>query len=154
MDSSPEADPTDRMGSAFSGHDEARPRGNAALGALCFHSESIRMTVSATSMLSFAVFQGVGLDMTRCTSDVKKLLQTAFSQPIRPVEDDLRELQEQRLISLDEAGNAVATQLGRATLASSLQQTLAIRVYNDLQTAMRSLCLDSELHMLFLVDYD
>lgn len=84
-------------------------------------------------------------------ADVEKLVKTAFSQPTRPVAEELQDLQEQRLLSLDESGNAVATQLGRATLASSLQQGLAIRVYNDLQNAMRSLCLDSELHMLFLV---
>lgn len=45
----------------------------------------------------------------------------------------------------------IPTQLGRAVLASSLSPTIAIRIFNDLEHAQKSLCLDSELHMLYLV---
>ena len=43
------------------------------------------------------------------------------------------------------------TQLGRAVLASSLDLHTAIQVFDGLQNAMQSICLDTELHMLFLV---
>lgn len=45
----------------------------------------------------------------------------------------------------------VPTQLGRAVLASSFSPTIAINILNDLENATKSLCLDSELHMLYLV---
>jgi hypothetical protein len=45
------------------------------------------------------------------------------------------------------------TQLGRAVLASSLDLHTAIQVFDGLQNAMQSICLDTELHMLFLVSY-
>lgn len=43
------------------------------------------------------------------------------------------------------------TQLGRAVLASSLSLNVAMQIFNDLEQAKKSLCLDSELHMLYLV---
>lgn len=43
------------------------------------------------------------------------------------------------------------TQLGRASLASSLPPEAALFVFTDLRVASRSLALDTELHMLYLV---
>ncbi|VDD91824.1 unnamed protein product [Enterobius vermicularis] len=43
------------------------------------------------------------------------------------------------------------TQLGRATLASSLSPEIALQVYADLERGSRGLILDNELHLLYLV---
>uniref|UniRef100_A0A914KR24 DNA-directed DNA polymerase n=1 Tax=Meloidogyne incognita TaxID=6306 RepID=A0A914KR24_MELIC len=43
------------------------------------------------------------------------------------------------------------TQLGRAVLASSLDLRTALQVFDGLKKAMQSICLDTELHMLYLV---
>ncbi|KAL7074401.1 hypothetical protein ACQ4LE_006556, partial [Meloidogyne hapla] len=43
------------------------------------------------------------------------------------------------------------TQLGRAVLASSLDLKTALQVFDGLKKAMQSICLDTELHMLYLV---
>jgi superfamily II helicase len=69
------------------------------------------------------------------------------------LDEELDELHQQKLISIGGNGGLHGTQLGRAIVTSSLSPRKGIRVYNDLDNAMRSICLDSELHMLFLVSY-
>lgn len=66
--------------------------------------------------------------------------------------NELINLCELKLIAfLENFDDISPTQLGRAILASSLTPFGALQIFNDLEIGMRSLCLDSELHMLYLV---
>lgn len=90
-----------------------------------------------------------------------------LSEPVDKLEVELERLDELQLISIkptpDEDSvqaetpsctkRVVPTQLGRAVLASALSPGIAIQIFNDLDNATRSLCLDTELHMLFLVKF-
>jgi len=55
------------------------------------------------------------------------------------------------VISKEEDGGLKPTQFGRAIVGSSLDMTHALRIYKDLENGMKSLCIDTEIHMLFLV---
>lgn len=55
------------------------------------------------------------------------------------------------LISEIPASKLSPTQLGRATLVSALPPDAALFVFADLQQATKSIVLDTELHMLYLV---
>lgn len=56
-----------------------------------------------------------------------------------------------QVISKEEDGGLRPTQFGRAIMGSTLDMNSAIRIYKDLENGMKSLCIDTEIHMLFLV---
>uniref|UniRef100_A0A915DK68 HTH CENPB-type domain-containing protein n=1 Tax=Ditylenchus dipsaci TaxID=166011 RepID=A0A915DK68_9BILA len=97
------------------------------------------------------ILESVSSEFVKSKQDLEQLMSCCFSDPANNLEQELSTLNELKLISVNQEDKVVPTQLGRAVLASSLSPTVAIRIFSDLQMAMRAICLDSELHMLYLV---
>ncbi|XP_038657843.1 DNA polymerase theta isoform X3 [Scyliorhinus canicula] len=74
------------------------------------------------------------------------------------IEDSIQYLMENELIQIlevDQEGNKIhlyrPTQLGAATLASSLSPPDALRIFADLQKAMKGFVLENDLHILYQI---
>uniref|UniRef100_A0A183DM48 DSHCT domain-containing protein n=1 Tax=Gongylonema pulchrum TaxID=637853 RepID=A0A183DM48_9BILA len=81
--------------------------------------------------------------------ELENLLRMLFFGCDTPLEDLLNKLIAAKLISSQKgcsAGELRGTQLGQAVFASSLPADIALQVYADLEKAMHSLALDTELH--------
>lgn len=89
-------------------------------------------------------------ELVKTRDELDKLLGLCLSSSETDTDREIDELHRQQLISIDSNGNLCGTQLGRAVVASSLCPRKGLRVFNDLNVAMKSICLDTELHMLFL----
>lgn len=101
-------------------------------GSLCFQGICTGLTTSRSQILdlcSFLLFDFNRLQL--CDVAIDTLLQNSF-------------------ISTDEEVLS-PTQLGRAAIASSLPPEAALAIFEDLNKASRSIALDTELHMLYLV---
>ncbi|CAG9532865.1 unnamed protein product [Cercopithifilaria johnstoni] len=82
-------------------------------------------------------------------NDLENLLSLLFFERQLTIKDELNFLIERKLICYQKGLRG--TQLGRAVFVSSLSPDIALQVYDDLENAMRSLALDTELHLLYLV---
>ncbi|EYC43366.1 hypothetical protein Y032_0496g2487 [Ancylostoma ceylanicum] len=90
--------------------------------------------------------------------EVEEIAQSTLFKPLKSAEDILCDLVKNRFLTVDEdttrsqnATKLSPTQLGRATLVSALPPDAALFVFADLQQATKSIVLDTELHMLYLV---
>ncbi|GMS89508.1 hypothetical protein PENTCL1PPCAC_11683, partial [Pristionchus entomophagus] len=98
------------------------------------------------------VVESIGTTLCSSLSDVSSLLRHLLFPPSKSAEEYVDELVHQKLLSLDDISSLLLpTQLGRASLSSSLPPEAALFVFSDLRVASRSLALDTELHMLYLV---
>ncbi|KAF8359664.1 polq-1, partial [Pristionchus pacificus] len=98
------------------------------------------------------VVESIGTSLCSSLYDVSSLLNRLLFPSSKTAEEYVNELVEQKLLSHDVVSSLVhPTQLGRASLASSLPPEAALFVFTDLRVASRSLALDTELHMLYLV---
>jgi len=78
------------------------------------------------------------------------ILTILFSDPESELEAEIDALVELQLICVN--GDEVhPSQFGRAILSSSLDISSAMQIKKDLENGMKSVCLDSEIHLLFLV---
>uniref|UniRef100_A0A915PPE7 DNA-directed DNA polymerase n=1 Tax=Setaria digitata TaxID=48799 RepID=A0A915PPE7_9BILA len=84
-------------------------------------------------------------------NELKNLLSLLFFDGEVAMEKELNFLLTRKLIYHQQNLGLRGTQLGRAVFSSSLSPDIALQVYNDLEKAMRSLALDTELHLLYLV---
>ncbi|CAD6188320.1 unnamed protein product [Caenorhabditis auriculariae] len=119
----------------LSGKEEDRTRSRPDVSKLLLESICTGLTSSAEEMhqlVSF-LFDSKSSDVS---SSIEKLLKNSF------ISESCHEKGLNKL---------VATQLGKATLASSLPPEAALFIFDDLMTASKSICLDTELHMLYLV---
>lgn len=97
--------------------------------------------------------KAISSEFVKTIDEILQLLRCTFSQTCQNITAELSNLTELKLISFFEKLNQISpTQLGRAILASSLSPFGALQIFNDLEIGMQSLCLDSELHMLYLVN--
>ncbi|KIH56485.1 hypothetical protein ANCDUO_13333 [Ancylostoma duodenale] len=94
--------------------------------------------------------------------EVEEITQSTLFKSLRSAEDIMCDLVRNRFLTVDEnpavariygipATKLSPTQLGRATLVSALPPDAALFVFADLQQATKSIVLDTELHMLYLV---
>ncbi|GMR42389.1 hypothetical protein PMAYCL1PPCAC_12584, partial [Pristionchus mayeri] len=98
------------------------------------------------------VVESIGTSLCSSLSDVSSLLRHLLFPSSKSADEYVEELVEQKLLSVDVFSSLVhPTQLGRASLASSLPPEAALFVFSDLRVASRALALDTELHMLYLV---
>ncbi|GMT19441.1 hypothetical protein PFISCL1PPCAC_10738 [Pristionchus fissidentatus] len=98
------------------------------------------------------VVESICTGLCESLSDVSSLLSSLLFPPSKTAQEYVDELMEQKLLSVDACSSLLTpTQLGRASLSSSLPPDAALFVFSDLRIATRSLALDTELHMLYLV---
>ncbi|VDM98763.1 unnamed protein product, partial [Thelazia callipaeda] len=104
------------------------------------------------------IIEAVCSGLCKTENELKKLLSLLFFENDHSLADELNFLINRKLICCQKGMNyddgikeLRGTQLGRAIFASSLAPDIALQVYADLEKAMRSLALDTELHLLYLV---
>ncbi|KAL4003532.1 DNA polymerase A family protein [Acanthocheilonema viteae] len=95
------------------------------------------------------IIEAICSGLCRDENDLENLLSLLFFEGKLTIKDELNFLIERKLICHQKGLRG--TQLGRAVFTSSLSPDIALQVYDDLEKAMRSLALDTELHLLYLV---
>jgi replicative superfamily II helicase len=65
------------------------------------------------------------------------------------VEESLSELRKVGFVEVDRFGNYLATKLGKAIVASSLDPEDGVFIHNELQKALKAFVLDGEMHVLY-----
>ncbi|VDK68617.1 unnamed protein product [Litomosoides sigmodontis] len=96
------------------------------------------------------VIEAICSGLCRDENELENLLSLLFFERQLTINDELSFLIERKLIC-NQKGALCGTQLGRAVFVSSLSPDIALQVYDDLEKAMCSLALDTELHLLYLV---
>ncbi|KAK0418346.1 hypothetical protein QR680_013512 [Steinernema hermaphroditum] len=96
------------------------------------------------------VLEAVCCGLCSSIEDLNRLFALSLYGSCDTVEKEIASLASDRYIH-QKLQLLEGSQLGRATLSSSLTPEVALFVYRDLKQAMCALCLDSELHMLYLV---
>ncbi|EPB71394.1 hypothetical protein ANCCEY_09527 [Ancylostoma ceylanicum] len=158
-------------------HEEKRPTGgaspdsvrsmqlNASKRSHKAHARGERLA-SAVQHLIVLAFQCICDGLATSAREVEEIAQSTLFKPLKSAEDILCDLVKNRFLTVDEdttrsqnafliyetpATKLSPTQLGRATLVSALPPDAALFVFADLQQATKSIVLDTELHMLYLV---
>uniref|UniRef100_A0A1I7Y1S5 DNA-directed DNA polymerase n=1 Tax=Steinernema glaseri TaxID=37863 RepID=A0A1I7Y1S5_9BILA len=96
------------------------------------------------------VLEAVCSGLCQSLDELQRLFELSLYGSCESVEKEVASLARDLYIH-QQLQSVEGSQLGRATLSSSLTPDVALFVYRDLKQAMRALSLDSELHMLYLV---
>ncbi|VDM09758.1 unnamed protein product [Wuchereria bancrofti] len=97
------------------------------------------------------IIEAICSGLCRDENDLENLLSLLFFERKLTIEDELNFLITRKLICQQKNHGLCGTQLGQAVFTSSLSPDIALQVYDDLEKAIRSLALDNELHLLYLV---
>ena len=98
-------------------------------------------------------FQGICTGLTTTKTQIHQLcsLLVCSSENLNRCEDSIEMLLTNSFISVEDEMFS-PTQLGRAAIASSLPPEASLAIFEDLNSASRAIALDTELHMLYLVN--
>nr|CTP81931.1 Bm6150 [Brugia malayi] len=97
------------------------------------------------------IIEAICSGLCRDENDLENLLSLLFFERKLTIKDELNFLITRKLICQQKNHGLCGTQLGQAVFTSSLSPDIALQVYDDLEKATRSLALDNELHLLYLV---
>ncbi|CAB3401342.1 unnamed protein product [Caenorhabditis bovis] len=98
------------------------------------------------------ILEGVCTKICHNNKEIYQLCSLLLFSPKNQEEIDLaiQNLIESSFVFIED-GVLKCSQLGKATMVSSLPPDAALSIFDDLNTATRSIALDTELHMLYLV---